>query len=663
MSTSDALDNRTVPLQHYAVSGIESPLTTADGSLIIPRMEVNEFGSPPGTATTLAASTTTTESPPPTATTLAASTIAATDLLDQKQKAASEPATTKRDWRFWLVFISLCTISFATALDNTIATISFPTISSAIGGAEQYIWISDAYTIAATVVQPFIAQLSNIFGRRVPMLISILLFAIGSGIAGGANNVGMLIAGRGIQGLGAGGIFVLLDIITCDLVPVKERSKYAGFVLSTASVATLLGPLIGGAIASANWRWIFYINLPISAISFIFMFLFLNVKYQPNKTWKAALARVDYVGNFLFVASILCILLGLTWGGTTYAWSSVRIVLLLVLGFLGWAAFHIYELTPYCKEPTIPPRLFSNRTSFVGFLIAFLGMVLLQWTTWFLPVYFQSTLGASPLQSGINVLPFNAFFLPFAISAGVAMSKTGRYRPIHFIGGACMTIAFGLFSTMNADSPKAAWVCFQIIAAAGIGALLSTVLPSIQASLSEADVASSTGMFAFLRSFGLVWGFTIPSIVFNGQIDTFARSLNNPDLQAQISQGKAYGFVGSPAMQALSADVRQKLVGVYVASLQTVWQVGIGFALLIVVLVFFEKHVALRTELETEFGLDSERKKIEDIEHSGSIRNDIEMEGKKRLSDTKKIGDVEVVDVAAKRGSFHQEYYVLVREP
>ena len=220
-----------------------------------------------------------------------------------------------------------------------------------------------------------------------------------------------------------------------------------------------------------------------------------------------------------------------------------------------------------------------------------------------------------PFQLRSQSPTFNAFFLPFAITAGTVMAKTGIYRPMHFIGGAMMAVGFGLFSIMNADSPKVEWVFFQLIAAAGVGFSVSTILPAIQAFLPESDVASSTGMFAFLRSFGLIWGYIIPPIIFNGQIDVFAQSIQDPNTQSLLINGRASGFAGNQAIARLSETVRDQIVKVYIASLQTIWQVGVGFALLIVVMVFFEKHIPLHTELETNYGLrEGEDKRSKDEE-------------------------------------------------
>jgi MFS family permease len=224
----------------------------------------------------------------------------------------------QRSWKFWLVFLSLCLLSFASALEGSIITTALPTISQSLStdASSNYVWIANAFTLAQTVIQPPTAQVCNIFGRRKPLLVAIALFALGSGVAGGAYNVAMLITGRTIQGFGSGGIYMLVDLIVYDLVPLRDRGKYLGIVLSTAAVGAILGPVLGGALAEASWRWAFYINVPISGVVLIIALLFLRITYKES-SWAQIFLKIDWIGNTLFLASITAILLGLTSGGVS----------------------------------------------------------------------------------------------------------------------------------------------------------------------------------------------------------------------------------------------------------------------------------------------------------------------------------------------------------
>ena len=243
------------------------------------------------------------------------------------------------------------------------------------------------------------------------------------------------------------------------------------------------------------------------------------------------------MGNVIFIGSITSILLDLIQGGTIYPWSSWRTILPIVLGFLGWMAFFIQQ--GYCKEPTMPLRLFAHRTSATVYLLNFIVSILLEWCVYVLPLYFQSELAASPLDSGINILPINAFMIPSAAVAGNLLTRFGKYRLFHWIGFALLAIACGLFSTLTETSNKAAWVCFQIVTAIGIGFPLTTQLPAIQAVLPESDTAISTSTYSFIRSFGFVWGATIPPIVFNGGIDTALDRIEDSNVRNALANGGA----------------------------------------------------------------------------------------------------------------------------
>ena len=527
------------------------------------------------------------------------------------------PGSARHDWTFWTILLALCILGFAAALDNTIVFTALPTITSAIclggsRGGSQYVWIVNAYSLSSTVIQPFVGQACNVLGRKNPALFSVSLFAFGAGIAGGANGIAMLVAGRTIQGLGAGGVFVLIELVVCDLLPQRERGKYVGVVLGSSAVGSTIGPLVGGALAGHNWRWVFYITLPFSGVGLVWMAVFLRLKYQRTATWRQALRQVDLAGNVLFVGSITAILLGLLMGGVTFPWSSGNVVAPLVLGFVGWAAFHMYESR--LTEPTVPQRLFSNRNAAIGFFLTFETGIFLASSAYFLPLYFQALKGASPLISGVDTLPLNAFMMPAAVISGGIMAKTGLCRPIHATAWGFFALAFGLLTTLNTDSSTAEWVFYQIFLAIGLGASFVTILPAIQSTLAESDVAVSTGTFSFVRSFGIIWGTTIPSTIFNSQINANLHMISDASIRAVLGNGGAYQFAaGGSSLASLPPVVHAQVVALYTTALKPVWQVMLAFSLLGFLVVLFQKPIELRKELDTEFGIDrAQYKEVED---------------------------------------------------
>jgi MFS family permease len=259
--------------------------------------------------------------------------------------------------RFWLVFLVLCLAGFVASMDATIIFTALPTISDDVNGQKEHTWVGNAYVVTSTALQPLYGQLSNIFGRRNPMIASVSLFALGSGIAGGASNAATFISRRLVQGLGAGGMVMLIDLIVCNLLPLRERSQYLSAVLGACAVGTLIGPVLGGAIVThATWRWAFWINLPMCVLTLAIMVPFLRLSWKTFPSWTHAVSRIDFVGNFIFVGAIASMLLGLIQGGALYPWNSWRIILPLVLGVVGWAVFFLQQ--SYCSEPTMPLHLF-----------------------------------------------------------------------------------------------------------------------------------------------------------------------------------------------------------------------------------------------------------------------------------------------------------------
>ncbi|PSR97193.1 major facilitator superfamily domain-containing protein [Coniella lustricola] len=537
----------------------------------------------------------------------------------QTQAAADEPAASAKGLAFYLVFVGLCFAGFVSATDATIIFTALPTISKDLGAQADsaYIWLGNAYVFSSTAVMPLYGQLANIFGRRNPMLVSVALFALGSGLAGGAHTSAMFIAGRLVQGLGAGGMVMLQDLIVCDLLPLRERSQYLGIVLAACAVGSLVGPVIGGAIVTrTTWRWAFWINLPVCALTLAVMVPFLRLQWTRSPTWMHALVRIDYLGNLVFVGSITAILVGLVQGGVVYAWGSWHTVVPLVLGFAGWAVFFVQQ--GYCAEPIMPLRLFAHRTAAAVYLQDFAVSVLLEWCIYVLPLTFQAELGATALASGINLLPLNAFMIPTGAVAGALLTRLGKYRPLHAGGFAVLALACGLFSRMTPATSTVAWAWFEIVAGIGIGFPLTTQLPAIQAVLTDADTAISTSTYSFIRAFGFVWGATIPSIVFNARINAGLGAIGDAAVRAALADGGAYSY--ALLVRDLAGDTKQQTLAVYEQALRTVWYVGLAFALVGFLLVFVEKHVDMRVTMEGEFGLEkTKRASDEDAEPKDEV--------------------------------------------
>lgn len=535
--------------------------------------------------------------------------------MSESEPSGNIPNQQKRGIRFWLIIVSLAITALLAALEATIVSTALPSIVSDLGGYGAYVWVIMAFFLTTTAFQPLYGQLADIFGRRYPTIFAVAIFALGCGLCGGAHNIGMMIAGRTIQGIGASGINVLSELIICDLVPLRERGNFMAIIFATMTVGTAIGPVIAGFIVEySNWRWVFYLNLPVAGFVLALHIAFLQVKSSRKRSILESLKRIDFIGNALFIAASVSVLIALGWAGSSYPWSSSHVIAPLIVGFVGLAVFLVYEGSRFAVEPTVPLRLFGNRTSLVAFILTFLVGLVTIMVIYFLPVYFQAVLMSSPARSGVQLLPTVVVVTPLAGIGGGVLARYGQYIPLHLGGFALMIIGLGLFTLLDQTSTTAEWVVYQVVEAAGIGLLVAVLLPAVQAKLSDADSGSSTATWSFMRSFGTVWGSSIPAAVFNNRFDQLSGRITDSVVRATLSWGHAYQHATKAFVTALPTTngLREQVISVFSDSLKQVWQVGIAFVGLGFLLVFLEERVELRKELETEFGLrDKKGPKVE----------------------------------------------------
>ncbi|KAJ6131688.1 Major facilitator superfamily domain general substrate transporter [Penicillium samsonianum] len=545
------------------------------------------------------------------------------------EEAIAKPPPMKRGFQFWTIIFTLCVTGLLGALENTVVSTSMPTIVEDLNIGENYIWITNAFFLTSAAVQPLFGQLANVFGRRWLTMFIVAVFTLGSGICGGANGANMLIIGRAVQGIGSGGINMIVDVIVSDLVPLRERGNFIAIVLTVYSIGSSMGPFVGGIIVQrTTWRWVFYINLPVGGFSLVLLFLFLHTNYQRDTTFSQKVKRIDYIGNILIMGATAAVLCALTYGGSRYAWSSWRIIVPLVLGLVGLVIFMIFEQSRFCREPVVPPRLFKNRTSLVVFINTYLFTVLLYWVLFFIPVYFQAILGSSPARAGVQMLPITLVAIPGAVIAVIILSKFGKYKALHMVGFIILTLGMGLFAYLDRYSSDAEWIIFQIIAALGSGMVLNTLLPAFQVPIAESDQAAATATWAFMRSFGNIWGVAIPASIFNNQFNKYAYRISDASVRQLLSNGHAYQHASDTFIDSLKDPMKSEVMGVFSDSLKLVWFVSIAFCGLACILVIFEKEVPLRKELDTDYGMvekdaiQAKKGDIPDVEKAGADTSD-----------------------------------------
>ncbi|KAG9308139.1 MFS general substrate transporter [Chiua virens] len=526
--------------------------------------------------------------------------------------------------KFWLIFVSMCTCLFLSALELSSIATALPTIAHDLR-ASQFVWVGSAYSLAATAFLPMSGALAQAFGRRPTLLITIGLFALGSGICGGANRMNMLIAGRIVQGLGGGGIQSITSIILADLVPLQERGLYNGLFGLVWCLAAFVGPVVGGGLAAqGQWRWLFYLNLPISLVACLSVVFLLDLP-TPDGNYRDKLRRMDWTGNFLVIASTVVYTIGLTWGGTTAPWNSVAVIMPVVLGLVGLVVFIAYEAR-FATHPLVPLALMTNATTVSGYIQAFCVTLNTLAVVYFFPVYFQACKGVSPILSGIYTLGLCTFAFS-AILVGASVKVMGRYRPQMWAGWVIVLVTMSFLSAITPNAMEtdiATSVGFLILLGVGTGALNATNIYPIQAPLSVTHNAPALAWMWFLRSFAGVWGVTIGSTVLQNEL---SKTLSASFIQS-IQQGAAvpnlYALI--PVISTLPPDVRVDVQVAFARSLGVLWQVLSAICAVGGVASLFMKGLALNHALDEAWAIkDKEKEQDPEVvtarQKEGSIQN------------------------------------------
>lgn len=378
-----------------------------------------------------------------------------------------------------LIMFSLAVAVLLVALDITIVTTALPTIAAEFNSASGYTWVGTAYLIAQSAATPIWGKVSDIFGRKPILLVTNAIFFVGSLLAGVSVNIDMLIAARVIQGIGGGGLITMVNISISDLFSVRDRGAYFGMIGGVWALASSLGPVVGGVFTQkVSWRWCFYINLPIDGLAFLIILFFLDI-HTPKTPLRQGLKAVDWLGSLAMVGGVIMFLLGLEFGGILHPWTSPTVLCLIVFGVVVIGIFFLIEwrVAPY---PLMPLELFSKRSNLAALATCFLHAFVFISGNYFLPLYFQAVLGATPILSGVYLLP-QALSLSFLSAfTGIFIKKTGQYLPMIWFGMTLMTLGFGLFINFDANSSWAKIIIFQIIAGVGVGPNFQSPLIALQ---------------------------------------------------------------------------------------------------------------------------------------------------------------------------------------
>ncbi|MFG1846618.1 DHA2 family efflux MFS transporter permease subunit [Micromonospora carbonacea] len=472
-----------------------------------------------------------------------------------------------------LLMFGLMTGMLLAALDQTIVGTALPTIVGELGGIDHYSWVVTAYLLASTASTPLYGKMADLYGRRPVFLFSIGTFLLGSLLAGLSQDMTQLIVTRGVQGLGAGGLMTLAFTIISDVVSPRERGRYQGLFGAVFGIASVAGPLVGGYFAEANWRWIFYLNVPLAILAIVVCYHVMRlIPFQRREH------AIDWLGAALLVAGVSCLLLALSWGGTSYAWGSAVIIGLFAAGAVLGGLFLLQEAR--VAEPILPLRLFRSRTfalaNGAGFV---LGLVMFG-SIIFIPLYLQIVKGASPTRSGLLMLPMMAGIIVTSILTGRAMTRIGRYKWFPVAGSAVLLAGMLLFTRLAVDTSL--WLAFGYLTVIGVGLGLSmqSLILAVQNSVGPRDLGAGTSSATFFRSLGGSFGVAILGAVLSSRLaDQLAARMpaalaQLPPQQraAVLAGGGADVSINDPAtILALPGPVRAAIQAAFVESLHLVF--------------------------------------------------------------------------------------------
>jgi MFS family permease len=445
----------------------------------------------------------------------------------------------------------------------------------------------------------------------------VVSFTLGSILAAVAKGFALLLVGRSFQGIGGGGIMVLTEILIADLIPLRERGKWFSIRSGTWALGTVVGPLIGGGFteSSASWRWIFWINLPFCGLGLILIPIFLKLNTTQIPPLRESLKKIDFIGSFLFVASLTSFLIPITWGGTMYAWDSWHTLVPLILGVAGLIGFCMYERF-IATQPLIPLVIFNNVTMSVSYAGCFLHGVILWAVVYYLPLYYEGSLGYKPVIAGIAMFPECFTVAPISVITGFICAKVGRYRWALWFGWPVTILGIGLLCLLDSETSIPKWLFINLVAGVGVGTLYPTVMLAVQAAANPEYLSISVSMTPFFRVFGQAVGVAIGGVVFQNRI--IHEFGDHPSLGRSAL---AYAQDASSLVQYIhtlpkSSAERNLLESLYAKALVIVWAVMCGIGGLALLLSLFTKDYTLNQALSSKQGLQG--RPSNDVESGGS---------------------------------------------
>ncbi|KAF7546525.1 hypothetical protein G7Z17_g8368 [Cylindrodendrum hubeiense] len=474
------------------------------------------------------------------------------------------------------LFISL----FCVALDSTIISTAIPRITDHFHALQDVGWYGSSYLLTKCAFQLPFGKMFRFFSLKWTFLAALFIFEVGSVLCAAAQSSAMLIVGRLIAGIGCAGISSGGLIIIANITPMEKRATYQSLYGGIFGIASVVGPLVGGAFTDkVSWRWCFYINLPLGAVSAAFIIFSLRLPAKPNPLKEMGIVsllwNLDPIGFVLFVPSIICLLFTLQWGGTTYAWNSGQIIALFVVFGVTLIAFIVSQAL-LGEGGTVPPRIAKQRTIFASSLFTFCLAGTFFLLSYFIPIYFQAVKGKSALRSGIDCIPL---ILPNVIGilfAGFGTSKIGYYVPFIYLAVVIAPIGAGLLTTLEPGTSSAKWIGYQILFGFGSGCGFQLPQVAAQIVLPPRDIPMGISVSMLFQGLGGAVLISAANNVLNDKLLHYINALNIPGVDGMdVINAGATGF-----RDIIPAENIVEVVAVYNKALRKAFQIALIMACL-----------------------------------------------------------------------------------